>query len=87
MTDKELFIIGNIIQTIPAFEDLDTELLPSGAEDCAGLLGEKMVSIQSSNSPIETCPIIFAKLPTSSLVRLWLPKVIFNLKNSDSWRC
>ena len=41
MTDKELFTIGDIIQTIPAFEDFDAELLPRTAEDCAGLLGEE----------------------------------------------
>ena len=41
MTDKELFTIGDIIRTLPAFEDLDSELLPRTAEDCASLLSEE----------------------------------------------
>ena len=40
MTDKELFAIGDIIRTLPAFEDFDQELLPRTAEDCAELLSE-----------------------------------------------
>ena len=40
MTDKELFTIGDIIRTLPAFEDFDQELLPRTAEDCAELLAE-----------------------------------------------
>jgi tellurite resistance protein len=41
MTDRELFTIGEIIRTLPAFEEFDPEMLPRTAEDCASLLAEK----------------------------------------------
>ena len=28
MTDRELFIIGDIVKTLPVFENFDPELLP-----------------------------------------------------------
>ncbi len=40
MTDKELFTIGEIVKTLPVFNDLDIEKLPETAEHCATLLSE-----------------------------------------------
>jgi len=38
MTDKELFTIGEIVKTLPAFDGFDTEALPDVAEACAETL-------------------------------------------------
>ncbi len=40
MTDRELFTMGQIVRTLPAFRDYDPELLPKAAEDCAEILGQ-----------------------------------------------
>ncbi|MSP20336.1 MAG: hypothetical protein EXQ93_02170 [Alphaproteobacteria bacterium] len=39
MDDTELGIIGQVVQTLPAFKGFDPDLLPRIAEDCANLIG------------------------------------------------
>ena len=41
MTDSELFTIGEIVRTLPAFEGFDPDQLPKSAEDCADILGQE----------------------------------------------
>ena len=41
MTDSELFTIGELVKTLPAFEGFSPELLPKTAEDCAEILGQE----------------------------------------------
>ncbi len=41
MTDKELFIIGDIVRTLPVFEGFDPELLPETAANCAEILSQE----------------------------------------------
>jgi len=41
MTDREIFIIGDIVKTLPAFEDFDPELLPEVAANCAEILNQE----------------------------------------------
>lgn len=41
MTDRELFIIGDIVKTLPAFENFDPERLPEVAANCAEILGQE----------------------------------------------
>ena len=41
MTDSELFTIGEIVRTLPAFEGFDPDQLPKSAEDCANVLGQE----------------------------------------------
>lgn len=38
MTDKELFTIGEIVKTLPAFDGFDIGSLPETAENCAEVL-------------------------------------------------
>ncbi len=39
MDDAELGVIGQVVQTLPAFKGFDPDLLPRIAEDCADLIG------------------------------------------------
>lgn len=41
MTDSELYSIGELVRTLPAFERFDVDHLPKTAEDCATMLGEE----------------------------------------------
>ena len=41
MADSELFTIGEIVRTLPAFEGFDPDQLPKSAEDCADILGQE----------------------------------------------
>ena len=41
MTDSELFTIGEIVRTLPAFEGFDPDQLPKSPEDCADILGQE----------------------------------------------
>lgn len=41
MTDSELYSIGEIVRTLPAFEGFDPDQLPKAAEDCAEILGQE----------------------------------------------
>ncbi len=41
MTDKELFTIGEIVKTLPAFAGFDIEELPEVAENCAETLSKE----------------------------------------------
>lgn len=41
MTDRELYTMGQIVRTLPAFRDYDAEMLPKAAEDCAEILGQE----------------------------------------------
>ena len=40
MSDSELYSIGEIVRTLPIFEQFDVDQLPRIAEDCASMLGE-----------------------------------------------
>lgn len=40
MTDKELFTIGEIVKTLPAFDGFDIDSLPDTAENCAEILAK-----------------------------------------------
>jgi len=41
MTDSELMTIGEIVRTLPAFENYDEDDLPGATEACAELLAEE----------------------------------------------
>lgn len=41
MTDREIFVIGDIVKTLPVFEDFDPELLPEVAANCAEVLNQE----------------------------------------------
>jgi len=41
MTDREIFIIGDIVKTLPVFETFDPELLPEIAANCAEILAQE----------------------------------------------
>jgi tellurite resistance protein len=41
MTDSELFTIGELVRTLPAFEGFNPDQLPKTTEDCANILGQE----------------------------------------------
>jgi len=41
MTDSELFTIGELVRTLPAFEGFNPDQLPKAAEACADILGQE----------------------------------------------
>lgn len=41
MADAELYTIGGIVRTLPAFKGFDQDLLPRIAEDCAEMLSQE----------------------------------------------
>ena len=41
MTDSELFTIGELVRTLPAFEGFNPDQLPKTAEACADILGQE----------------------------------------------
>jgi tellurite resistance protein len=40
MTDNELAVIGDLIRTLPAFDDFNSEMLPELAANCAEILNQ-----------------------------------------------
>jgi len=65
MTDRELLLIGDIVRTMPAFEDFDEELLPSIAATCAEILNQKdgmetVIDIVADSLPERLCMTAYA---------------------------
>ena len=65
MTDRELLLIGDIVRTMPAFQDFDEKLLPGIAENCAELLGQEngmdaIISIIADSLPERLCMTAYA---------------------------
>ncbi len=65
MTDKELFIIGDIVRTLPVFEGFDPELLPELAANCAEILAqengvETVIGIVADSLPERLCQTAYA---------------------------
>lgn len=57
MADVELGIIGQTVQTLPAFKGFDAEMLPKIAEDCADLIGgegglETVIQLVKNSLPV-----------------------------------
>ena len=65
MTNKELHMIGDIVQTLPVFNDFDAETLPAMAEHCADRLGhndglEEVLEVIGNSLPPELAETAYA---------------------------
>lgn len=65
MTDKELFVIGDLVRTMPVFEGFDPEQLPSVAEACAEILAqdngvETVLGLIADSLPDRLCETAYA---------------------------
>ena len=65
MTDSELFAIGEIVRTLPAFDSYDVDLLPKTAEDCASILNSDdglntIIQLVRDSLPERLCETAYA---------------------------
>lgn len=65
MSEKELRLIGSLVQTLPAFADFDPDDLSRVASDCAALLDDddgldRVVDLIAATLPARLCETAYA---------------------------